>query len=229
MKKPATLETLYAQLSGGLYQRFGQTITPLDPKDMNEAQLNRALFDLYKDFRAVDPDEPLHEMFVQGFAPGATWGDLLRKTELDFFRHLRRPSFSPDHENREVLSDICRQLVEMGIEEPDDLETGPTPGLTLEDVATFEDEFDELERGPLPEEIPDDQEPDPEVSKKPEAAPVVPRVNTIDRMIKDYEARSRQWGKKEEEYDPLKFDSAAYNPLKNWDCQPGRMATRRNR
>ncbi len=54
-------------------------------------------------------------------------GDLLRKTELDFFRGLRRRSFSPDHENQEVLAQICEEMRKMGIEEPDDLETGPTP------------------------------------------------------------------------------------------------------
>lgn len=133
-------ETLWRDFLASIDQRFGRIGAKLTPEEMTDAELVRTIFESYKALReTTDPEDPIEPELIREFALSSfTWGESLRKTEVDFFQRKLKPGFPREPvEYQAAITRICEELQAMGVKEP-----AAAPGPHLHVVA---------DSGPTPE------------------------------------------------------------------------------
>lgn len=118
-------QDLYTKLLFLAEQRVPQIGGDLDHSKMSDVKLITGLFDLYlemKDLRGEIDAEFASTLKVQ---PGITWQEINRQTEIQFFKHQAFLSACSSEEYR-MASEICVELLAMGVSEPSEEELWPT-------------------------------------------------------------------------------------------------------
>jgi hypothetical protein len=169
-------ETLWRRFIARIDQRFGRIAAELTPEEMNESELAGARFESYKAVREnTHPEDPIEPELVDSLS-SSTWGDELRKTEVDFFLDMLKPSFSHEPmEYQAVIKRICEELQAMGVKEPSEAErSGAAPIITVADSGPTLENIEAVEYEQAAEEeiqeAPAASVPEPEPSEVPSAS-----------------------------------------------------------